>query len=51
MSFNEKQYNNTGYMIKHSEEIVKSYVTRKGKNQDLPISLRVVRKRKKQRLY
>ena len=29
MSFNEKQYNNTGAMIKHSEEIVKSYVTMK----------------------
>ena len=44
MSFNEKHYNNTGDMIKHSKEIVISYLTRKGENQDIPINLHVVKK-------
>lgn len=44
MSFNEKHYSNTGDMIKHSKEIVISYLTRKGENQDIPINLHVVKK-------
>ena len=44
MSFNEKHYNNTGDMTKHSKEIVISYLTRKGENQDIPINLHVVKK-------
>lgn len=51
MSFNEKHYNNTGDMIKHSKEIVISYLTRKGENQDIPINLHVVKKQEEAKVF